>query len=137
MDYAFTVCVRAENENQTHLTDVPFQPVSAPDCVLISKTWEPNLATHFRWWKACLFLDVRLQQNLVAAGGKQECKCSAAAAGEKRSNASGQTRWARQLSGQTGAATAFFCGDEGVRPISVGDGHDSSASEYRAQWVTH
>ena len=46
---------------------------------------------------------------------------------EGRGNTSRQTRWARQLTGQTGAATAIFCGDARVRQISAGDGHESSA----------
>ena len=56
---------------------------------------------------------------------------------EVRGNTSGQARWAGQLTGQTGAASAIFFGDARVRQISVGDGHESSAKECRAPWVTH
>ena len=52
-----------------------------------------------------------------------------------RSNTSGQTRWARQLTGQTGAATVIFRVDARVRQVSVGDGHESSANQCRAPWV--
>ena len=55
---------------------------------------------------------------------------------EVRGNTSGQTRQARQLIGQTGAATAIFSCDARVRQISVGDGHESNANACRALWVT-
>ena len=48
-----------------------------------------------------------------------------------------QTRWARQLTGQTGAASAIFFGDARARQVSVGDGHQRSTNDCRAPCLGH